>query len=751
MKPKQSCKHRFIKYNQDYEVCSRCETMRKKSLSGPRSEGEKKVKLIIAEKPSVAKSIADVLGASTRQDGYYSGAGYVVTYAFGHFYELYDAEDYDSKYATWSMDNLPVIPDVFEYKLLADAGVKKQFKIIQTLAADAAEIINACDSDREGSLIFAEIYQALGVDTPVKRLWVSSHTPEDLKDCFARICEGTADAPLTAAGYARQQADWLFGINFTVAATKQFSQGGKLLNIGRVILPTIYLIYLRDMEIKNFVTKKYYMLSATFTAKEGTYAGLYISEGLKTSFSYPDSLDKLAQEVKGQAGEVVSCTTSRESKGPGKLFNLTDLQGHICNRFEGWTADKVLKCAQALYEGKHITYPRTSSRYLDDTQKEASKRALEAVKRLGPGIIPPELPLNWHDHKTVFDSSKVDSHPALMPTYLVPDIAGLPADEKIVYLEIVKRFLAQFTPMAEYDKTEAITKVKVHSFRTRARVLVNPGWQLLYQEQTALQTEYDKDKVEDDELSTLSFSLREKLPVVVTDLQTTEKTTKPPVKYTVKTLLAAMQNCGKQVEDETQILKGYAIGTAATRADALKKIEKIGYVEIKGKSYSITALGISLIEIYPVREMLEPDFTGRLEKQLKDIEQKKLSQITFMQTAVDITISGIMKFKETTGSVHGEVKSVGKCPDCGRQVIEMTKTFSCIGYQDKIQPCRFVLWKSDKWFESLGKKLTFTTAKGLLSGHAVLIKGMESKAGKVFDAKVKLTKDGARWKYAFEK
>ena len=709
------------------------------------------MKLIIAEKPSVAKSIADVLGANTRQDGYFFGAGYYVTFAFGHLFSLYDASDYDAKYTAWKLDNLPIIPDTFKYKIHTDAGIKKQFNVIKKLAlqSDTFEIINACDSDREGSLIFAEIYQATGANAPIKRLWVSSHTPEDLKKDFAQIRAGVADAPLTAAGYARQWIDWLLGINFTIAATKQFSRDGKMLNIGRVILPTIYLIYKRDLEIKNFISKKYYILSATFVAAEGTYTGQYLSDGLKTSFSYPESLEKLALEVKGQPGEVVSCTTTRESKGPGKLFNLTDLQGHITTLYDGWTADKVLKCAQALYEAKHITYPRTSSRYLDESQKEASKQALEAVKRLGPGIIPPELPLNWHDRKSLFDSSKVDSHPALMPTYLVPALSALSTDENIVYVEIVKRFLAQFAPPAEYDKTEAITRVKTYNFRTRARVRLSPGWQLLYQESSTLQDEEKKDEEENE--TTLNFSLREKLQVIATDLKTTEKTTKPPVKYTVKTLLSAMQNCGKDVEDETQILKGYSIGTAATRAEKLDKIEKVGYVSIKGKSYSITALGIQLIEIYPVKEMLEPDFTGRLEKQLKDIEQGTLPQAAFMALAKEITILGIDQFKATSGSVHREIKSLGKCPVCTREVIETPKAFSCTGYQDKENQCKFAIWKEDAWFKSLGKKITATTAKGLLSGRAVLVKGMESKAGKVFDAKVRLTKDGERFKYAFEK
>ena len=707
------------------------------------------MKLIIAEKPSVAKTIADVLGATTRQDGCFSGSGYAVTFAFGHLFSLYDADDYDKKYATWSLDNLPIIPDVMKYKIHNDPGVKKQFKIIKDLATSAEEIINACDSDREGSLIFAEIYQALEIKPPVKRLWISSHTPDDLQKGMAELKTSAQDAPLTAAGYARQWTDWLLGINFTVAATKRFSRDGKMLNIGRVILPTVYLIYLRDMEIKNFKPKKYFTLTATFTAKEGTYTGLYIIEASKTRFDDPKSLETVIAEVKGQPGAIVSCETTRESQGPAKLFNLTDLQGHITSRYADWTAEKVLKCAQALYEGKHITYPRTSSRYLDNSQKEAAKRSLEALKSTGTGLIPPSMPLIWHERKSVFDSSKVDSHPALMPTYLIPDLEKLPEDEKIVYIEIVKRFLAQFAPHAEYDKTEAITRVKIHDFRTRARVLVNPGWTLLYNNDTASsQEDEDNKKDDEDESATLNFPLREKLAVVATDLKSVSKETKPPKKYTVKSLLAAMQNCGKisskDVENEENILKGYSIGTAATRAETLKKIEKVGYVFLKGKSYSVTPLGINLIEIYPVREMLEPAFTGRLEKQLKDIEQGTLPYKAYMEIAKEITILGIKQMKgaageifgEMRGKIHGDKKVLGKCPVCGRDIVETPKAFSCVGYLDKANQCKFAIWKNDKWFESLGKKPTATIVKSLISGRPVLVKGMKSKAGKVFDAKV---------------
>jgi DNA topoisomerase-3 len=705
------------------------------------------MQLIIAEKPSVAKTIAETLGANKRQDGYFEGNNYLITFAFGHLFSLYDAKDYDAKYSTWALANLPIIPAKFQYKIHDDAGVKKQFKLIKDLAIQPAitEIINACDSDREGSLIFAEIYAATGTNKPVKRLWVSSHTPEDLKEAFRGIREGALDRPLTAAGYARQQADWLFGINYTVAATKLFSKDGAMLNIGRVILPTVFLIYKRDMEIKNFIPKKYFLLSATFTTDKGEYEGLYIQDK-KTQFDNEKIFENIKNITQGKRGKVISCTTKRETKGPEKLFNLTDLQGYITSKFEGFTAEKVLKCAQALYEGKHITYPRTASRYLDDSQKEPSRRVLEALKGSNQALIPPKIALVWHDKKSVFDSSKVDSHPALMPTYLIPELSALLADEKIVYIEIVKRFCAQFAPAAEYNFMEAITEVEKYQFRTRARTLAVSGWQALYQDKPA-----EDDKDEDAEETELAFTLSEGMTATVKDLKTKNKETKPPKKYTVKTLLAAMQNCGKYVEDESQILKGYSIGTSATRAEVLKKIEKVGYVQLKGKNYSIAGLGIGLVEVFPLKDMLEPDFTGRLERQLKDIETGSCRPADFMTAVRQSVTDGIKRLQGTSGQISKAVESIGKCPECGRDVVETPKAYSCTGYQDKAAPCKFALWKNDRWFESLGKKLTAAAAKKFLAGKTVTIKGMKSKkTGKEFDAVIKLVKnDKGYWGFEF--
>jgi len=704
--------------------------------------------LIIAEKPSVAKTIADTIGAGNRKDGYFEGAGYYVSWAFGHLFTLFDAKDYDDKYAAWSVETLPIIPENFQYKIVENAGIKKQFKTINNLAnsGEVKEIINACDSDREGSLIFSEIYQMTNCKKPFKRLWVSSHTPEDLKEGFKKIRAGSDDMPLILSGHARQWADWLFGINHTIAATKLFSADGKMLNIGRVILPTVNLIYIREKEIKNFVSKKLFSLTATFKTGKGNYEGIYLQDK-KTNFENDTQLNDALKSLKLFSGKAIitACESKTTFKGAPRLFNLTDLQGHITSKYDGFTADKVLNIAQSLYEKRYITYPRTASRYLDDTQKDASEAVLRALKPFFEGIA-----LTFHTNKTVFDSGKVDSHPALSPTYLIPKKTDLTADEQIIYTEISKRFCALFAPAAEYLNTTAETKAADFTFLTKVKSLITAGWLALYG--GAEEKDTEKENNEDVEEQKITFTLEKGLTSSVNDLKINNKDTKPPSRYTVKTLLTAMQNCGKNVENENEILKGYSIGTSATRAEALKKIENIEYVQLKGKSYYMTALGTALIETFPLKEKLEADYTGKLEFELKEIEQRRLLIQDFLKSFTAILKTDIERLKGTTAQIQREIKSIGKCPECGREIVESPKAFGCTGYKDKTAPCKFTLWKEDKFLGSMGKKLTVSAAKKLLENKPAIFKGMKSKSGKIFDAKLKLVKQtNGYYSYEFVK
>lgn len=702
------------------------------------------MKLIIAEKPSVGKTIASVVGAKSVpkkgggfEDGFLVGNGYIVTWAYGHLFTLCDAKDYNSKYAKWSLDNLPIIPSSFRFKLIDDSGVKKQFKIIENLVlrSDVTEIINACDSDREANTIFWEIINAIGINKPVKRLWVSSHTPDDLKHGLANLRTKEQDAPLTEAGFNRIYTDWLYGINMTVASTLRFSKDKSVLKVGRVILPTVYLVYKRDMEIKNFKPQKFFELLGTFRYSEGSYQGIYVQNN-QTRFDSPDDLSKAIRDISDGTGKIVSCQTKKVSQGPPRLFNLTDLQGWISSRYDGFTAEKVLKCAQSLYEKQFTTYPRTASRYLDDTLTDQAKRSLDTIKGSFNNV-----PLQFTVSKNVFDSSKVDSHPALMPTHIVPQDGQMTADEKIVYQEIVKRFVAQFAPAAVYDQTEAITDISGYQFKTKGKVLIEPGWKAIYNDY------HDPDASDSDsDEQDLKVVLKQGMTVGVLKLDKIEKTTKPPAKYTIQTLLKAMENCGKDVEDEDQILKGFSIGTSATRAETLKKIEQMGYVELKNKSYSITSKGIALVEVFPIKEMLKPEFTGRIEKKLKDIELGR-GNVNFLDEIKDSVTKGIEIMKGTSGIVGKDDVIIGKCPECGRNVVEYSKAFGCSGYKEG---CKFALWKEDRFLGSMGKKMTASMAKKFLSRKPVLVKGLKSKTGKVFDAHIELIKNNnGYWGFSF--
>lgn len=673
------------------------------------------MELIIAEKPSVAGNIAGVLGAKNKRDGYFEGNGYYVTYVFGHLFTLYDAKDYDPAYGTWDVAKLPVVPEVFKYKLIDNSGVKKQFKVIRELVKkpEVTCVVNACDSDREAEVIFWEVYTALNVNKPVKRLWVSSHTPEDLKKGFKMMKIEGKDEPLLQAGYARQRMDWLFGINLTVAMTKLFSVD-EILKVGRVILPTVGLIYHRDMEIKHFKPRKYFELVGMFEGDGGRYEGTYWV-GEQTQFEDEKGFIPVMRVVEGKPGMITSYTSKRVPKGPPKLFNLTDLQGFIANKF-GFTAEKVLKLVQGLYEQQLVTYPRTASRYLDNSQVEAARRSLEVARGRFPG-----LEIVFKESKNVFDSTRVDSHPALMPTYMVP--GNLNPDEKIVYDEIVKRFCAQFMTPVEFDQVEAITVVEGYPFRTRGRILVKTGWREIY------------GGFEEEDEPEIKMVLRDGLRVKNLEVKSVGKETKSMAHYTVQTLLEAMQNCGKSVTDDAELLKGYQIGTSATRAETLKKIEKIGYVILKGKSYFITEMGIRLVELFPLKEMLVPDFTGKLEKLLKDMERGEYGQGEFLALVTSMMVSGIEQMKSLPGNISRN-DSLGRCPACGSDVVEIRKGFKCVGLG-----CKFFVFKDNALMKRYEISGVPASLMKLLLGNS--LQGDFMLGNKV--VRVSLVQAGERW------
>ena len=718
------------------------------------------MKLILAEKPSVSKNIADALKIKNRQDGYFEGNGYIVTWAFGHLLQLKDAKDYDEKMGSWKMENFPFIPPVFQYKVKSDSknrdypdkGAQKQLKVIQQLMKrdDVEAIISACDYDREGQIIGDSIIYNLKTGKKVFRLLLNEWTPHEVLSGLNKLKDNRELRPLQDAGVSRQWADWLIGINLTSVATLKYQKGaGKALNIGRVLLPTLKIIYDRDKEIENFKPEKYYKLQATFVTKEDkTYSGIY-TEGKEEKFKQKEYLENIQNQLQNQDGVIVDKQIQKKKEYPPFLFNLSNLQGYITSKYKGWTADKVLKVAQSLYEKKYITYPRTASQALEESLIGKTAKVVELLAE----NLPYKEEITFSSSKRVFDNKKVESHSAIIPTYMLPK--KLSRDEEQVYEAIKNRLIMQFMPIAEYEETKLTTKIKETSlkgaFITKGKVQLVEGWKKV-------------EKIQSKDILLPYVQLQEE--VKTSKLETTEHTTKPPKEHTEKTLLRVMETCGKNIgeegekeEDVAAILSGFSIGTPATRAETIKKLKDIGYITTNNKNLVCTELGKKIVENFPIQDLFNLQFTGRLEKALYDIEKGGFSKKQFLDIIYQFTIDSVQAIKEADDMIIQEVEYkrketeiIGKCPVCGHAVIEGQKGFGCSNWKNG---CKFVIWKNDKFFAALKKKPTKTIVKALLKNGKAKVKGLTSKKGNKFDAVLSYQKnddnDYYSWKMEFEK
>lgn len=602
-------------------------------------------RVLLAEKPSVARNIAEALGCKTRRDGYLEGNGYIVTWAFGHLLTLFDCKDYDAKLALWSYENFPYIPEEFKYKIkndsnnkhIEDAGAKKQLAVIENIInrEDVEDIIAATDFDREGELIALLIFEYLKVKKPIHRILINEWTPEEIKKGLSSLKANAEMKPLQDAGVSRQLADWVIGINFTSMATMKYTRGkGNLLNIGRVLMPTLKMIYDREMQIKNFKVEESFELIATFKNEAGEYKGKFF-HGKKDKFTNKESVERLKDEIQGKDGTITEKVIETKKENPPSLFNLSNLQGYVTSKYKGFTADKVLKVAQSLYEKKHITYPRTESTALEESIKDKAKNVLEILKK----DLPFKNEVIFNDSKKVFNNEKVESHSAIMPTYIVPK--NLIEDEKIVYDAIKNRFISQFMPSAEYENTDITTSVQGDTyerlFSTKGKVLKVKGWFKLY---------------DDDKKDELLPPVNKGDVVKMKDIKVVSKKSKPPAHHTEKSLLKAMETCGKnsseeeESEEDSTILYGYSIGTAATRAETINKLKYADYITTKGKSLLITEKGSKLIEIFPLKELMDTDYTGRLEKKLYDMEKGSFKKEDFLNEIFKFTKDGVNKIKK---------------------------------------------------------------------------------------------------------
>ncbi|KIL77115.1 type IA DNA topoisomerase [Bacillus badius] len=702
------------------------------------------MQVIIAEKPSVAKNIADALKVRTKKEGYFEGNGYIITWAFGHLLQLYDAKDYDEKLTRWSMENFPFIPSHFRYKVKSDPrnrdkedlGAKKQLKIIYSLIKrnDVEAVISACDYDREGQIIGDTIIYNLKSQKKVYRLLLNEWTPEEVVKGLKNIKPNMEMKPLQDAGLSRQWADWLIGINLTSVATLKYQKGrGQALNIGRVLLPTLKIIYDRDKEIENFVPEDYYKLTAAFKTQDGQeYEGTYFEEG-QEKFKSKEPLELIEKALANQSATIIDKKIERKKEFPPYLFNLSNLQGYITSKYKGWTSDKVLKVAQSLYEKKLITYPRTASIALEESLAGKAAKVLDVLKK----GLPFEAEIKFQKTKRIFNNDKVESHSAIIPTYLVPK--SLTKDEEIVYTAIKNRFIIQFMPIAEFEETKITTKANISEikgmFISKGKVQTIVGWKKL-------------ENIESKDTLLPAVAIDEQVDIIKQNVSS--HVTKPPKPHIEKTLLRVMETCGKgskggeSEEGEemlASILSGYSIGTPATRAETIKKLKDIGYITTQNKNLICTELGRKLVETFPVKELFDLEFTGRLEKTLSDIEKQSFTKESFLNAISDFTSKAVEKIKSDQEVVISEVSKgkkraeiLGKCPLCGHGIIEGQKGFGCSNWKNG---CKFVIWKNDKFLAALKKKPTKTMVKALLKNGSAVVKGLTSKKGNKFDARLR--------------
>lgn len=663
----------------------------------------------IAEKPSVAKDIARILGATSAHNGYMEGNGYQVTWTFGHLCTLKEPNDYTDLWKHWSLSALPMIPPRFGIKLIDDDGIKRQFAVIEKLMQSADSIVNCGDAGQEGELIQRWVMQKAGAKCPVKRLWISSMTDEAIREGFSQLKDQSEYQPLYIAGLSRAIGDWLLGMNATRLYTLKYGQNRQVLSIGRVQTPTLALIVNRQKEIDSFEPEPYWVLATvyrdtTFTATKGKFT---TKEEGEAAFS----------TIADKPFTVTAVQKKNGTEAPPRLFDLTSLQVE-CNRKFSYSAETTLKIIQGLYERKLTTYPRVDTQYLSDDIYPKCPSILSGIsKQYGP-LMQPLMGKKLTKSKRVFDTSKVTDHHAIIPT-------GVPATsltdlERNVYDLIARRFIAVFYPDCKFSTTTVLGNVEDIEFKVSGKEILSPGWRAVYAQPTsqtatptANATSEDDDHNKGDEERTLpTFVKGESGPHTPT---LSEKWTTPPKYYTEATLLRAMETAGKFVEDETlrAALKENGIGRPSSRAGIIETLFKRHYIRRERKNLVATATGIELIDIIHEELLKSCELTGIWEKRLHDIEHKKDDAADFInglkQQVTEIvndvlrdntnrrvtilTDEDLKKKKKTTKKKTTTAKADNKktddsiigttCPVCGKGTIIKGKTaYGCSNWRN---------------------------------------------------------------------
>lgn len=670
------------------------------------------MELIIAEKPSVARDIARVLQCTKKGEGFLYNDRYVISWAVGHLVTLFDPEDYDKNLKRWSVETLPIIPE--QIKIKAIDNTVKQFNIIKKIMErdSVTSLICATDSGREGELIFRYIYELAGCKKPFKRLWISSMTDAAIKEGFEKLKDGSEYDKLYDSARCRSEADWLVGINASRAFTLKYD---ALLSIGRVQTPTLALIVERQKEIDSFDARDYWEIEAEFEGWKGTWFERKTNE---TKLFEKEKADEIAAKVKGKNAAVESVEKEEKKTPPPLLYDLTELQ-RDCNKKYGFSAQTTLSIVQDLYEKrKMVTYPRTDSRYLSDDMVPRLKtvvsklQATEQYRDYAAYVMGLEkLPIT----KRIVDNSKISDHHAIIPTEARANVASLSESEFKVYDLIARRFLQVFYPYYVYSTTKIVTVCEDEPFVTRGTTVISKGW-------TELNVSGDKDKKED---NSVLPEVSEGDMTTVKSVKCPKKKTKPPQAYNDSSLLGAMENAGRFVENEElkEQMKDSGLGTPATRAAIIERLIQVGYITRKGKSLVPTEKGIKLIAVVPP-ELKSPETTGRWEKGLSGIAKGNMETDRFMGSIKRYVMYLVNQSKTVNTNVvfaadkkrgrKAPKGSLGKCPVCGGDVLENTKSFYCTRWRGG---CKFTIWKSD--FERYAVKLTPEMVSTLLKDGKV--------------------------------
>jgi DNA topoisomerase III, bacteria and conjugative plasmid len=613
--------------------------------------------LVLAEKPSVAREIARVLGCSIKGKGYLEGPRYVVSWALGHLVTLAEPEDYDKKYKSWNIADLPMLPQDMKLKVIRQTF--HQFQAVKDLMKrnDINELIIATDAGREGELVARWIMEAAHWKKPFRRLWISSQTDTAIKEGFKNLKPGISYNNLYDAALCRAEADWLIGLNVTRALTCRFN---AQLSAGRVQTPTLAMIIERENEIKNFKPVDYWTINADF----GGYFGEWRDKNGNSRLFSLEKAEEIVQKAKGQKGTVTDVRVEEKSELPPLAYDLTELQ-RDANRRYGWSAQKTLSVLQNLYEvHKIVTYPRTDSRYISsDIVPTLPDRLKGMAAGSYEGFAKNLLSKKITTTKRLVDNSKVSDHHAIIPTEQRLKLEDLNADEKKLYDLIARRFLSVLYPPCRYEQVTVITTVSGENFHSRGKSVKDPGWK-------AVSGSYAKpDSEEDGPEQNLPAEKKGSVKNIIS-CRSVKSKTKPPARYTEATLLTAMECAGKFIEDEElrESIKQGGLGTPATRADIIEKIVYANYIERHGKELVPTSKGIQLISLVP-SNLRSPELTARWEQYLSEIASGRGSRKKFMEGIRENTVELVEGVAEDTSTYRADNVTKTKCPMCGKYML----------------------------------------------------------------------------------